>query len=215
MKKTTENEARLWLENNAPHIILLKWANSGKQKSKFFNNREAVEFWAPFNNVKTSLLKNSQTPVGKKSNHSILSRKSAEEWLSKNAPHLKLIQWGGKASDLSEFLDTRRNKKFKKNFSYVKSFLSKNPNSLIDPDPEELKSLLRESFRKNNTMEKMKEGVKKKYGVENVSKIKEIVQKRTKTLKKTLSFKEVKDKTIKTCIQKYGVPNPAQSEEIQ
>ena len=50
----------------------------------------------------------------------LITKEEASQWLQKNAPYLKLIEWGGAATKNSKFFDTQRNKEFLYEFRFVK-----------------------------------------------------------------------------------------------
>lgn len=67
------------------------------------------------------------------------------------------------------------------------------------------------SFKKQETQQKVKETIHKKYGVTNPYQIKEISDK----AKLNAHSESANSKRINTCLSKYGVDNPSKSTEIQ
>lgn len=74
---------------------------------------------------------------------------------------------------------------------------------------------------KNDIVKAQKNGVLKKYGVENVSCIKEVRKKAIETWKKNTGLdnpyddQNLKEKRKRTCIDRYGCENPTQSDNIK
>jgi len=137
-----------------------------------------------------------------------LTEKEVIDWLQKNAPHIQIIEWTGKATSKSKFIDRNRNIVGKVEFRQLKSSLKKDPTFLLNPSKEEM-------------VNKYKQTCLEKYGVENPSQLKEVKQKRKQTcLKKygaehPLQNKNVLNKLQKTNIKKYGNVCSAQNDEVK
>lgn len=81
------------------------------------------------------------------------TEEDAKQWLKENRPDIELIEWGGKTSARSTFLDTSRNVEFECKFSDLKSRIKKRPNSTFGATKDEWL----QKFRQTNLQ---------KYGVE-------------------------------------------------
>jgi hypothetical protein len=68
---------------------------------------------------------------------------------------------------------------------------------------------------------KRRDNVKQKYGVDNVSQLKEVKDKKAQTCLEhygtscSLTVDDVKEKIKQTCLEKYGVDNPAKNEQVK
>ena len=104
----------------------------------------------------------------------------ANSWLQENHPNYQIIQWGGKSSEVSRFIDLKRNVEFDYKFARFKDKIKKYPNRIFSPTPQELQGKIRNSFKEKYGEEcalqvskfkrKAQETNIKRYGVDNIMK---------------------------------------------
>lgn len=138
-----------------------------------------------------------------------ITEQEAKRWLKENAPHISILEWGGKATrGRSRFIDHNRNVEFDYIFNDFKKVFRKNPNNLFGGTIDEISQK-----RKKTNIEK--------YGVENPSQNEEIKEKvRQTNLEKygvpcSLQNKDVAQKTKRTKVEKYGVDHHMKVEKIK
>lgn len=188
MKKSfSEQKVKSWLSANAPHIELLYWAGAAVSKSKFRDNNSGRVFELKFSYVKDCLKKNVNYPFGvpNQERRKPTQKSEAERWLQEHASHIEIVEWSGRASKESVFLDKQTNVKFKYKFSCLKVDLSRFPG--MNPGIEKI-----------DRAKKARTTLKQKRGVENVSQL-----------------PEVKKKVQETCLVKYGAKNPLLNKTVQ
>lgn len=141
----------------------------------------------------------------------------AEEWLKKNLPHLKIVEWGGGFSKKVRLLNAENNNEF---FycsvsELIKKF-NKNPNTLFGATKNEKYKKQKESLKLVNYdfVNKNRENtVLQKYGVKNISQNKE--NRSLATLKIKQKIDQIIEKREKKCLEIYGVKNPTKTSEIK
>lgn len=102
--KITEEEAKQWLRENAPHISILEWSGSSRAPSSFVVGGSVSRY--SFSELKNRIRKKLSCGILKETPEKI------KDWLEVHAPHIFLLYWAGDSCKKSFFFDQKRNKTF-------------------------------------------------------------------------------------------------------
>lgn len=128
-----------------------------------------------------------------------VDEKTALSWLAKTHPDIKIVDWGGKSSNISTFIQQGR--VFQYRFSSLKHKLKKNPNHEFGLSEEAIQKKRESTFMKkygektNLTAQKeeIKNTLLRKYGVDHSFKIPEVIDKISSQKEKPINGKSRKE----------------------
>lgn len=215
MSRQTKEIAEIWIANNAPKYKLIDWGGGLSFKSRFLNTDSFKYFSCSFSAFKHALQKNPNHEFASASRGNSLatSEREATEWLNKNIPHIKLIDWAGRATKKSKFLNTKLDtNKGGRIFFYIFSSMKYEV---------ENKRFIEYGLSISEARKKARETNKERYGHEYASQNEEIKNKIFTTnierfgSKNPNSSKEVRKKIEETNIKIYGFRAPSMNDEIK
>lgn len=97
-KERQEQTAKSWLAEKAPNIELVEYAGNFVSKSKFRCTKCGTEWSESF-----SVLRYRKGDCPKCGCAKCITKEMAEKWLEEHKPNIKLVEYGGRATEKSKF----------------------------------------------------------------------------------------------------------------